>query len=142
MDSKLTEGLFDLMTDMSDTHPLLRAMLYGDSGVGKTVLAAQIAHKLGGRWLYVDYAQGFTTLTINPRWKYLTENMKRMQYQGMSQFEPLRDAINSDDPRFQFNGIILDESSSMADQNLLTVVKGRASKEPTKDENEPQYQHL
>jgi len=131
------QALLGSKAPMEDSHPKLLGMLYGDSGTGKTVLAARIAEALGGRWAYVDYKEGFTTLAINPRWRHLTRFMQRFKYEGLSQLHVLSQAIQERVPGFEFDGIITDEFSSMCEKNLLDVTKARAKKDPGKDPSEP-----
>jgi len=130
----LIDGLLDTMSDMEDASSVALLMLYGDSGVGKTVLGMQLAQTLSKKKiLYVDYAQGFTTLSINPKWKPLTKNVTRMQYKGLGQLDALADALLQGAEGFtDFDTLVLDESSSFLDaevtRNFLaktTSVKGR-----------------
>lgn len=139
---KLLQGLLDSMNDPEDDVVKILCMLYGESGVGKTVLAMQIAQAVcppGKQVLHIDFARGFDVLR-NPRWQHLAKNARRMQYRGLSQIEALAAALTAANPPEPFDKVgvvILDESSSMADNDLLTVVKARASKDPTKDPDEP-----
>jgi len=130
-------ALLDTMTDMSDSKPRFIGLLYGELGTGKTVLSARVANAIGGRWLYIDTAEEFTTLLVNPRWQHLTKNLVRMRYVGASQLKAVAESINSKREGFNFDGVILDKSTSMADQEVIKVTRARAKDDPSKDPEEP-----
>lgn len=140
--NELLEGLLASMEDLDDSNPRLLAMLYGNSGVGKTVLAVILAKAICPKdkeILYLDYKDGFSTL-MNPRWAHLRPGVKRMRYRGYSQIDTLTMALTAISPPPPFDKVgvvILDESSSMADNDLLLVTRARATKDPTKDPDEP-----
>lgn len=121
-----------------DQAPKFRGLLYGDSGVGKTVLAMQMAQKLisgAGKILFIDSAEGYATLQVNDRWRPLTTNCDRMQYKGVAQLSALAEAIKEKHPSFtDYKVIILDQSSSMSDQDLVTVSRARTIADPLRDE--------
>jgi len=123
MDSVRLDGLRNLMEPLNESQPRFYGCLYGDLGAGKTVLTAMIAHKLGGKWLYIDTAEEFTTLRINDRWRPLVTNMTRMTYDGLSQFEAIAEAIKGREPGFDFDGIIIDKSSQVSDRDLIRVTR-------------------
>lgn len=136
---ELLQALLDTMSDMGEADAWARFMFYGESGTGKTVLSMRVAHAIlpeSGKILYLDYDQGFTTLT-NPRWRHLTEKTTRMRYAGLSQLESVAQAIQARVPAFaDYKVLVLDESSSFADAELGNVVKARAAKDPSKDPDE------
>lgn len=142
--AELLAALESSMASMDDSVPAVRGIVYGESGTGKTVITMMLAQAIcppDKRILYVDYAEGFATLKAS-RWKHLTKRTDRMRYQGITQISTVADMY--DDPNEAVNGrfrqygvVVLDESSAMANQSLLTIVKARAAKDATKDPDTP-----
>lgn len=143
---EVLQELLGTMSDMDEATPYVRAMFYGDSGTGKTVLAMQTAQRLlsgTGKILFVDSSQGFATLAVNERWRPLTANATRMRYQGISQLSTLAQAIKAEvvgslgGKPFNFGNvkvIILDESTDMSYQDLVFVSRYRTEKDKDRDE--------
>lgn len=136
--SSLFDGLLDSMTNMVDVKPLARIMLYGNPGAGKTVLGMKMAQSLrkDGQILYIDTAQGFTTLAMNERWQYLTENTKRLPFDGVRQLNVLAEAINSDERFNNFTVIVIDETNTVAERDLALVARLRVKEKKSSDPNE------
>ena len=134
-------ALLDTMSSGEDFVSKFRGMLYGPSGVGKTVLGMQLAKKLlsgSGKVLFIDTAQGFATLQLNDKWRHLITNTTRMQYKNLDQLKAVAKAIQNGAPNFtDYEVIVLDEGSSVAEQDLIQVSKYRTAQDPDrKEENE------
>lgn len=110
-----------------DTHAKL--LIYGPSGVGKTVEACKIGTKI----LYVDSLEGWVSLKNHPE---LEKKVQRLPYQGISQLDMICD--NWDD-KFagRFDTLILDEHSTMSALDLDVVLAARSAKDASKDPNVP-----
>jgi len=138
---ELLNSLLDSMAPMEENSPMARVMLYGNSGVGKTVLALRVAQELinpGEKILYIDFREGFTTVAVNSMWTSLRKNVVRMRYTGLAQMTSLAMAMEAKVPAVaDFKVLILDESSSMADREVSHVCQNRAKKDATKDPDEP-----
>lgn len=133
---QIYEALLASMQDMSTIIPNFRCILFGDSGVGKTVMAMQIAQAItppDKKIAYIDFREGWVVL-LNPEWRSLQERVVRFQYQGLSQLENMAYAIKAAKPPFgDFGAVILDEGTSMSQDDLQTVIKKNVEREPTKD---------
>lgn len=135
--SKYTEALKASMVEMNSVQPAAKIMIYGESGVGKTVAASEVAHAIcppGKQILYIDAVEGWVSLLNHPG---LTDNVKRMEYQGISQLEYLAEALPVDEFFQQFGVIVIDEFSTIAKFDLDTVLKARAKADPGKDVDVP-----
>ena len=141
---KALDELATFMHAGEDFKSQFRGMVYGASGVGKTVLAMQMAQKLvprGCKILFIDSAQGFATLQINQKWRDLTTNSIRMQYKNLDQLKAVAQALKEKAAPFDnIRVVILDEGSSIAEQDLIAVSKYRTAKDSERDEpNENQW---
>lgn len=138
MDEKLLNALVESMQDMEVTSPNFKAMLYGESGVGKTVMALQIAQAItptDKTIIYVDSVEGWVSLLNH---KGLTDRVIRMAYKGLSQIAAIVQAFDEQLPPFDKAGcIVLDEASTIARADLDNVVKARAKTTPGKDADVP-----
>jgi hypothetical protein len=135
------DALYELMAPMDESHPRFLGCFYGELGTGKTVLAAMAANALGGKWLYIDTAEEFTTLAVNEQWRPLIKNMTRMRYAGLSQFDALCTAIKEGTPGFQYDGIIIDKSSQIAERDLITVTRTKKGIGTINDPDLPEWPH-
>lgn len=126
------------MEDLSESTATFQAMIYGNSGTGKTVMSMQIAQEItpvGKNILYIDTASGWVSLNNH---RELKERTKRMKYINLAQLEALCTAIRTEHPPFNTLGsVIVDEASSIADTTLDEIVKYRASQDRAKDEDMP-----
>jgi hypothetical protein len=126
------------MESLSTTVPTFKGMLYGVSGVGKTVHSVMIAQDitpLDKDILFIDTAEGWVSLENHPE---LKNRVTRMRYVNLKQIEALCKAIRTDQSSFaNYGTIILDEASSAADTALDEVVKFRASQDRGKDPDTP-----
>lgn len=109
--------------DMEGMTMRMKALLYGVSGVGKTVEAMELAQKCtppDKRILYIDTGEGWVSLLNHP---HLMARTKRMVYKGYSQIETLVNAIEANVPGYDDYGtIIFDEFSTTAKQYLHVVL--------------------
>lgn len=126
------------MEKLTDSVASFKGMIYGVSGVGKTVAAMMIAQEItlpDKRILYIDTAEGWVSFKNHPD---LKERAERMRYANLQQLEALCHAIRNDaEPFNQFGSIILDEASSAADSALDEVLKFRAAQDRGKDPDTP-----
>ena len=127
---ELLESLRSTMKGMDNLDKILRGMIFGLPGVGKTVLAMQIAQlvtppdKLIG---FIDSDTSFNVLT-NQKWRKagLTHRVTRIEFDNYDQMKNLSMAVQSpkvrkSNPEFNFGCFVMDESSSMQAEDLLDV---------------------
>lgn len=128
--TKLLEELRRTIVPMSDLDPRLKALIYGVSGVGKTVEAmelARIVNPSDKKILYIDTGEGYVSLLNHPQ---LMRNVTRMSYEGQSQIKTLVDAIKANVEGFnEFSTIVFDEFSTMARKDLHTVMNSTGLQE-------------
>lgn len=120
---QMLDALRASMDDMSGMSMRMKALLYGVSGVGKTVEAMELAQKCtppDKRILYIDTGEGWVSLLNHPQ---LMRRTKRMVYTGLSQIEVLVNAIKAGLPDFNdFGTVVFDEFSTSAKQFLHVVL--------------------
>ena len=86
-------SLMDRMTDLNTARACLNLLLYGDSGVGKTVASVQIAQHLTPKEkniLYIDSGEGWVSLQNHPK---LLSRVHRMTLSKSGQLEDIANAI-------------------------------------------------
>lgn len=113
-------------------------MFYGDNGSGKTKLALEVAGDItpaDKKILYVDTSAGYETLNNHPELRdIIAPRLLVLPFEGEDQLNSLADAIRQQVGPFATIGtVILDESSSMAQQYLDVVTDGRALRDKTKE---------
>lgn len=108
-----------------DTHA--KILLYGASGVGKTVMSCMI----GDRILYVDSIEGWVSLRNHPE---IEKKVNRLPYMGASQLEMIADNWDKFD---EYDTLVLDEHSTMCMFDLDVVLRKRSSADSTKDPDVP-----
>lgn len=138
MNPQLLEELNKSIVDLNSERPTAKIMIYGESGVGKTVAALEIAQKIrptGTKILYVDAVEGWVSLLNHPG---LTNDVQRMVYQGISQLDAAEQAMREGLAPFDNIGVLVtDELSTIAKFDLDNVLKGRSKNDPSKDPDVP-----
>jgi hypothetical protein len=128
-----------------DVPKTFSGMFYGDNGSGKTKLALEVAAAitaLGKKILFVDTSAGWETINNHPDLaNSLDGRLSILPFEGESQLNTLAEALkfNYGGFRDSFGSIILDESTTMAQQYLDAVVYGRAAKMKDKEEDKADW---
>lgn len=142
--AELLEGLLDSMGDpLAEDNRNVTGIIYGDSGGGKTITALKLGLKVlevrgepDSKILMVDAVNAWRSLKNHPDLVELAKagRITRMKYQGKSQLDTLILALDAKHPKFKdYKVIILDEASSMTDQDGDVVLKAGASADSNKD---------
>ena len=130
--------LATLREDLSTKNVNLKALIYGESGFGKTVAAMQLAQAItppDKTIEFIDFLEGWASLRNHPG---LTDRSSRQHYDGLAQLEFLAIAIKRRIPPFDNIGtVIIDELSGMAKAHLDVVNKNSIEKDPSKNEDTP-----
>lgn len=123
MDEAVIEALMDSWITGEDIR--FKGIIYGDPGVGKTVLGATIGNKV----LFVSAdPDGYQSLFNHPELG-LGDRIKPMEYKGISQLEYLADAIvEGIKPFTEFDTVNLDTMSHISGMDLDTVLKVKIDK--------------
>lgn len=107
------------MKPISKKRPRFRGMIYGESGVGKTTVAAEILQKIipeGTGILYVDTSEGWVSLNNVPG---LGEGVMYVPFTTIEDLEIMIQAIAAKHDVFAYiGGVIFDEASSMAEMDV------------------------
>lgn len=102
----------------------VKALLYGESGVGKTVEAFKLAHMCtppDKRILYMDTGEGWVSLQNH---RELMERSQRVAYTGLAQVNTMVQAVQAGlDGWNDYGTIIFDEFSTSAKQFKHVVFK-------------------
>jgi len=126
------------MESLNESVPTFKGMIYGVSGVGKTVHSLMIAQDITPQdkeILYIDTAEGWVSLENHLE---LKDRVTRMRYVNLNQIEALCRGYKSEAPVItRFRTIVLDEATSAADFALDEVLKFRAGQDRTKDPDTP-----
>lgn len=135
---EIIQALKDQREDLSVKHANLKALIYGESGFGKTVKVMEIAQAITPPEKtieFIDFLEGWVSLKNH---KGLTDRANRQRYGGLSQIEFLGEAIKAKiEPFDKIGTVILDELSAMSKSDLDVVLKTRAAQDSSKDPNVP-----
>lgn len=127
---------------LEQAHPLedgdskMFAMIYGGPGVGKTILAMEMAQILrkDKKILHVDYANGRDSLK-NARWRHLAEHTDFLPTQRMAVLSLLADSAAK--LVEQYDVLVIDEATALYRSNLGRITEERAKKDSQKDPDVP-----
>lgn len=138
---KFLESLEESLQDLEGKNASLKAIIYGSQGVGKTVAALQIAQLLTPQdkiILYIDSAEGWTSLQNFPP---LKKRVKRLTDSRVSTLNAVSNAIKAKQGIFgQVGAVIIDEHTSVFDNDLNAVTRSRAAASPgEKDPDTPSW---
>lgn len=123
INAKELAALRATIEELDKTKIKFKWLLYGKSGVGKTVEAMEVAQQITSpdqRILFVDTGEGWVSLENHPQLKRRTD---RMLYKGMSQFDTLVSAMQEGAEGFDNYGtVVFDEFSTSAKKFLHIVL--------------------
>lgn len=133
-EAQILAELEDSIEDLEHASGLAKICIYGDSGVGKTAQTVMLAQRVvppDKDILYIDSFEGWVTLQNHEGTR---KRMKRIRWQNLTHAEYLVKAIKKKAGKFaNVGGIIWDEFSSMANQDLDVVLEVRAKNDKNKD---------
>lgn len=136
---QMLDELRESITGLDDLKTMSKFLLYGVSGVGKTVEAQELAQMTTPpekRILYVDTGEGWVSLKNHPQ---LMRRTQRMTYKNLAQIEFLVEMIKAGVTDFDDYGtIIFDEFSTSAKQFLHLVLDANEVKQMTEA---PEFKH-
>jgi len=126
---------------LDEKHTSLKCMIYGDSGVGKTVAAMSIAQQVTPPTksiIFIDSAEGWVSLDNHKNLKVRTNYIPWTKIENLEALEALAIAIGEGiHPWSTVGTIVLDESSSLANDDLDRVVFDRSKSTTGKDPDTP-----
>lgn len=135
---QLLEALEASLTDLDAEVAAGKVLIYGPSGVGKTVLAFELAQAItppDKSIIYVDAVEGWVSLQNHPE---LKKRVRRLSYEGVTQLQTLALAAKHQAGSFANVGtMIFDEYSTMTKKDLAGVVEARAAANSDKDPDVP-----
>lgn len=130
--------LHNSLETLDQKHTSFKGMIYGDSGVGKTVSSMALTQAItpsDKSILYIDSAEGWVSLDNHKSLKVRTNYVKFQQFEI---FEALAAAIRDGiKPWDTIGTVVLDEHSSMAIDDLDEVVLFRSKTNAGKDPDTP-----
>lgn len=140
MEQNQLNQLIESMQDLTVKSPYFKGMIYGESGVGKTILALQVAQAItpsNMKIAYLDTVEGWVSALNHPG---LTARCIRMPYQGLSQIAAIVQAIDEKVEPFDKVGcLIIDEASTVSRLDLDVALKVRANTTKDKDADAPTW---
>jgi hypothetical protein len=140
---ELLQALESAETLMSNIQPKFKGILYGNSGKGKTVLAFWLALRLlkpDELIYYVDTAENWVSILNHPDIASQRHRIIHVNYKGFSQLETLKMVLEAKIGKYANIGVlILDEATSIARADLMTVTASRALSDATKDPDTPTW---
>lgn len=125
--------------------PQFSGMFYGDNGSGKTKLALEVAIAItpnDKKILFVDTSSGWETAINHPELADRLDNrLSILPFEGEDQMNTLGEALKYNYGGFgdSFGCVLLDESTSMAQQYLDVVTYGRAAKKKELQEDKSDW---
>lgn len=128
--------------DLGDKRASFKGMIYGESGVGKTVAAMQLAKAISAitldrSILYIDSAQGWVSLKNHPD---LIKDTLRLALPGIDDLPEVAKLIKQGMAPFADIGtVVIDEHSSYANSDLLMLTQNRAKDDKNKDPDTPAW---
>lgn len=136
--SSEADALFGTMRSLEESIANVKGMIYGESGVGKTVFGMKLAQAItpsDKRILHLDAVEGWVSLKNHPE---LLKRVDRMAYQGLAHLDAVVKYANEGvAPMDSIGTIVLDELSTMSKLDLDIVLAGRAKKDRSKDPDVP-----
>ncbi len=142
MQQSLVDGLLESMQNLEESSPYFKGLIYGESGVGKTILAFKIAQAITPKdksIAYIDTVEGWVS-ALNHKDEHLLNRCKRFKYQGLSQIAALVEAIDTGVEPFNNIGcLIVDEASTVSRLDLDVALKARARTTQDKDVDSPTW---
>lgn len=121
---KMLAALEESFILADDKRLTFKGLIYGPSGVGKTVEAMEIAQIVtppDKQIVFIDTSDGWVSLMNHPG---LGRRTRPMAYQGLSQFKVLVDALEEGAGSFGSVGtIVFDEISTTGKRDLSKVIK-------------------
>lgn len=122
--AQIREALLGTVQDMADVNPYFKGLFYGPSGGGKTVLALQVAQQVtppDKLILYIDSLEHWVSVVNHPE---LKNRVRRIKYEGLSQIDEIREAIQEGFDFFADVGtVVFDELDSMQGEDLDLVAQ-------------------
>lgn len=132
------EQLLSMMGNPEEEHPRAHNVVFGESGVGKTVEALALAQAItpeGQQIVYIDSANNWSSLNNHPS---LKKRVRRASYLGLGQLDAMMDGKESGHEFFGTVGCwVVDELSSIAKLDLDGVLQRRAANDKSKDPDAP-----
>lgn len=126
VDQKTLKALEETFILADDKRLTFKGLIFGESGVGKTVEAvrmAQIVTPPDKQILFIDTSDGWVSL-LNHKAEGILERVRPMAYHGLSQYEALVEALKAGQGSFGSVGtIVFDEISTTAKRDLVNVEK-------------------
>lgn len=108
---------------ISEEEKLLRAMFYGDFGMGKSTLALMLAQMFGGEVIWITTDSAWRVIDKYPDIKPM---VRRIPYQSFSQVRAIAMAADEGHPKYsEVRTIIWDSVARGVDQTLRALVDGK-----------------
>lgn len=119
---RLAASLNDDLASADTKVSRIKGVIYGASGVGKSVLAAVLAKKLTNKdIIFVDRTDGFLSLRNHDNWN-LTDRIKVVTYESIEQLSVLAAMVQYKQGNYDNVGaIIFDDADLMLDSQLNLV---------------------
>lgn len=121
VDSNKVQRMFKYVKSVDEMEFYFNGVIYGDGGVGKTVLVARIAQALGTKALIISTDNGAMAIENHPE---LLPYTKVVKFIGPQFLEDLAIALRYDAEEFEEYGVVsLDTTSGICDQYIDRLVK-------------------